>query len=148
MAWTPIGAQEIQKVLNAQGRRVTGCFRTTPQVALMHDTGLGPALPYLNNRVQRYKLRQMMMPDAKGGGRESQSKRNDLQRMEGIDELIPEEFDDKRLYASTTLPTTRISLEGKVIIQEHEQPLEEARLARQGLVSWNDGSSKEDEWVR
>jgi hypothetical protein len=31
--------QEVQKLLNEQGRRITtGCFRTTPQGALMNDT--------------------------------------------------------------------------------------------------------------
>jgi len=44
-------AQEVQKILNEQGRRVTGCFRTTPQGALMNDAGLGPANAILNNRV-------------------------------------------------------------------------------------------------
>jgi len=33
-------AQEVQRLLNEQGRRVTGCFRTTPQGALMNDKGL------------------------------------------------------------------------------------------------------------
>jgi len=36
-------AQEVQKLLNEQGRKVTGCFRTTPQAALMYDAGLRPA---------------------------------------------------------------------------------------------------------
>jgi len=33
-------AQEVQKLLNEHGRRVTRCFRTTPQGALMNDAGL------------------------------------------------------------------------------------------------------------
>jgi len=33
-------AQQVQTLLNEQGRRVTGCFRTTPQGALMNDMGL------------------------------------------------------------------------------------------------------------
>jgi len=44
-------AQEVQTLLNEQGRRVTGCFRTTPQGALMNDAGLRPAVSLLNNRV-------------------------------------------------------------------------------------------------
>jgi len=62
-------AQEVQMMLNEQGRRVTGCYRTTPQGALMNNAGLRPATGLLNNRVRRYKLRQMMMPDAQGGGK-------------------------------------------------------------------------------
>jgi hypothetical protein len=50
-------AHEVQKVLNEQGRRVTGCFRTTPQGALMNDAGLRPAEALLNNQCQQYKMR-------------------------------------------------------------------------------------------
>ena len=57
----------------------------------MNDVGLRPATALLNNRVRRYKLRQMMMPDAQGGGRMLEVRRNVLQRVEGIDELIPED---------------------------------------------------------
>jgi len=48
--------QEVQKLLNVQGRRVTGCFRTTPHGALMDDAALRPAKALLNNRVQRSQL--------------------------------------------------------------------------------------------
>jgi len=44
-------AQEVQKLLNEQGRRITRCFRTTPQGALMNDAGLRPAKALLNDRV-------------------------------------------------------------------------------------------------
>jgi hypothetical protein len=57
-------ANEVQMILNEQGRRVTGCFRTTPQGALMNDAVLRPANAILNNRVRWYKMRQMMMSDA------------------------------------------------------------------------------------
>jgi len=84
-------AQEIQGLLNEQGRRVTGCFRTTPQGALMNDVGLRLAKALPNNRVRRYRLTQMMMPDAQGGGKMLDIRRNGLQGVEGIDELIPED---------------------------------------------------------
>jgi hypothetical protein len=45
---------EVQKLLNEQGRRITGYFRTTPQGALMNEAGLRPAEATLNNRVRRY----------------------------------------------------------------------------------------------
>jgi len=135
-------------VLNEQGRRVTGCFRTTPQGALMNDAGLRPAVSLLNNRVRRYKVRQMMMPDAQGRGKCLDIRRNVLQKVEGIDELIPEDKPfERRSYKRTTLPTEKRRLKGKVIIQEAEQALEEAKLERDGLVLWTDGLRKEDEWV-
>jgi len=33
-------AQEVQRLLNEQGRRETGCFGTTPEGAPMNDAGL------------------------------------------------------------------------------------------------------------
>jgi len=79
-------AQEVQVLLNEQGRRVAGCFRTTPQGALTNDVGLRLAVALLNNRVRWYELRQMMMPIAPGGGRMLAVRRDDLQRVEWIDE--------------------------------------------------------------
>jgi len=59
----------------------------------MNNTGLRPAASLLNNWARSYKLKQMMMSDAKGGGKMLNTKRgNVLQMVEGIDELIPEEF--------------------------------------------------------
>jgi len=141
-------AHEVQVLLNEQGRRVTGCFRTTPQGALMNDPGLRPAVALLHNRARRYKLRQMMMPDAQGRGRMLGVRRNVLERAEGIDELIPEDEPfERRSYERTTLLTENRRLKGRVIIQDEEQALKEAKAERDGLVFWTDGSRKEDEWV-
>jgi len=141
-------AKEVQRLLNEQGRRVTGCFRTTPQGALMNDAGLQPTKALLNNRVRRYKLRQMMMPDAQGGGRMLEIRRHVIQRVEGIDKLMPEDRPfERRSYERTTLSTERRSLKGKVIIQGEKQAMVEAKRERDGLVFWTDGSRKEDEWV-
>jgi len=111
-------AQEVQKLLNEQGRRVTGCFWTTSQGAQMNDAGLRPAKAMLNNQVRNYKLRQMMIPDSTGGGSMSKTRRSVLQRVEGIDQLIPEEFLKRRSYERTTLPNSREGLKGRVMIQE------------------------------
>ena len=46
-------AQEVQQVLNEQGRRVTGCFSTTPQGALMNDVALRPVEALLNHQLRR-----------------------------------------------------------------------------------------------
>jgi hypothetical protein len=72
-------------------RRITGCFKTTPQGALMNDAGLRLAESLLNTRVRRYKMRQMSMPDASGGGRMIEMDDNVVRRVEGIDELVPED---------------------------------------------------------
>jgi len=115
-------AQEVQKILNEQGRRVTGCFQTTRQEALMNDAGLRPANAILNNRVRRYKMRQMIMPDATGGGKMLEMEGNVVRRVEGIDELIPEDYPfERRRYEGTTLLEIRKRLKGQVIIQEEEQ---------------------------
>ena len=75
-------------------------------------------------------------------------RRNVLQRVQGIDELIPEDKPfERRSYERTTLPTEKRRLKGKVLIQDEEQAMEEAKKERSGLVFWTDGSRKEDEWV-
>jgi len=88
------------------------------------------------------------MPDAQGGGKMLQVQRNVVQRVEGIDELIPEDKPfERRSYEKMTLPMEKRCLKGKVIIQDEEQALEKAQLEREGLVLWTDGARKEDEWV-
>jgi hypothetical protein len=90
----------------------------------------------------------MMMPDASGGGRMLEMEGNVVHRVEGIDELIPEDYPlEWRRYEGTTLPEVKKRLKGQVIIQEEELALEEAKKERDGLVLWTDGSRKEDEWV-
>jgi hypothetical protein len=90
----------------------------------------------------------MMMPDVQGGGKDLDIRRNVLQRVEGIDELIPEDKPfERRSYERTTLPTDTGCLKGKVIIQDEEQALKEAKLERDGLVLWTDRLRKEEEWV-
>jgi len=42
----------------------------------MNNAGLRPAKSIPNNRVRRYKMRQMMMPDATGGGKELEMEGN------------------------------------------------------------------------
>jgi len=70
----------------------------------MNDAGLGQTKALVNNRVRRYKLRQMMPPDAQGGGKKLNIQRNVLQRVEGTDELIPEDEPfERRSYERTTL---------------------------------------------
>jgi len=134
-------------LLNEQGRRVTGCFGTIPQGAVMNDAGFRPASAFFNNQVRRYKMRQMMIPDAVGGGKMLEMEGNIIRRVERIVELILEEFHEKRRYERTTLLTVKKGLRGKVIIQKEEKALEEARKERDGLVLWTDRSRKEDEWV-
>ena len=113
----------------------------------MNDAGHGAATAILNNRVRRYRTRQMMLPDATGRGKMIKMEGNVVQRVEGIDELILEEFLERRQYERTTLLTDKKVLKAKVIIQHKEQAMVKARKERKGLLLWTDGSRKEDEWV-
>jgi hypothetical protein len=99
----------------------------------MNEARLRLANALLNNRVRRYKMRQMMMPDAKDGGRMLKLRESVLQRVEGVDELIPEEFRERRSYERTTLPIKRQTPKGEVIIQEEDQALEEAKKKEKAL---------------
>jgi len=89
-----------------------------------------------------------MLPNARGGGRILEVRRNVLQRVEGIDELILEDKPfERRSYKMTTLPMEKKCLKGQVIIQEEKLARKEAKLESEGHVLWTDGSRKEDEWV-
>jgi hypothetical protein len=93
-------------------------------------------------------MKQMIMPNATGGGRMRKVEGNVMRRVQGIDELIPENYSlERRMFKGTTLPEIRKRLRGQVIIQDKEQALEEARKEREGLVLWTDESRKEDEWT-
>jgi hypothetical protein len=70
-----------------------------------------------------------------------------VQRVEGIDELIPAEILKRRSYERTTLLEISKSLKSKAIILKEEQALAVAKREREGLVLWTDGSRKEDWWV-
>jgi hypothetical protein len=89
----------------------------------------------------------MMMPDSTGGGRMLETRGNVLQKVEGMDELIPEEFLERRSYERISSPNSRESLKGKVIIQDEERAKVEARRSREARVFWTDGARREDKWV-
>jgi hypothetical protein len=61
----------------------------------------------------------MMMPDALGGGRMIETSDGVVRRVEGIDELIPEDYPlERRSYEWTTLSEDKKRLKGQVIIQD------------------------------
>jgi ribonuclease HI len=55
--------KELQTLVNKQARAVTGCFGTTNLGALAMESGLRPAAAQLENRLRRYGLRLLSMPD-------------------------------------------------------------------------------------
>jgi len=126
---------------------MAGCFRTTPQGALMNDAALRLAEAFLNIHFRHYQLRQMMMPDALGRGRMIRQEWPMAHSVEGIEELIPEECLERRSYEYATLPDSRQCLGDTVIIQEEALAKKEAEEDREGLVLWTDSSRKQDEWV-
>jgi len=80
----------------------------------MNNAGLGLANAILNTRVRRYKMRQMMMPDATGRGKMIEMEGNVVRRVEGIDELIPEDYPlERRRYEGTTLLEIKKRLKAK-----------------------------------
>jgi hypothetical protein len=114
----------------------------------MNHAGLPPADSLLNNRLSRYKVRQMMMPDSLGGGKMIKKRATVCQRVKGIAKLIPEKFHEGRSYETTSLPKQQQSLKCKVIIQDEQEAKEEVVRGSDGLVFWTDGSRKDDEWTR
>lgn len=50
-------SEKYQKLVNRQGRAVTGMFQTTPRVSVVRYAGLRPAVSLLNKRQRRYRQR-------------------------------------------------------------------------------------------
>jgi hypothetical protein len=57
-----VRANEIQLLVNQEARAVTGCFRTTNLGTLAMESGLRPAAAQLENRLRRYVLRLLSLP--------------------------------------------------------------------------------------
>jgi hypothetical protein len=55
-------AEELQILVNRQGRAVTGCFRLTNMGALAMESGLRPAAAQLENRQRRFGLPLLSLP--------------------------------------------------------------------------------------
>ena len=55
--------QEIQTIVNRQGRTITGMFRTAPVGVVIKEAGLRPAISLLNNRQRRYAQRLLSLPN-------------------------------------------------------------------------------------
>ena len=55
--------KEVQKLLNRQGRAITGIYRSTPITPLMSEAGLMPAKIMLDYRQRRYAYRLLTLPD-------------------------------------------------------------------------------------
>jgi len=77
-----------------------------------------------------------------------QTKRGNVpQKGEGIEELIPEKFLERRGYQRTTLQISEKSLTGKVSILDEDETTENSKREREGLVLLTDGLSSENELV-
>ncbi len=55
--------EEIQKLLNRQGRAITGMYRRTPVGPLMGEAGLIPARILLDYRQRKYAYRLLTLAD-------------------------------------------------------------------------------------
>ena len=54
--------QSIQKLVNRQGRTITGTFPGSPVGVVVKEAGLRPAISLLNNRQRRYAQRLLSLP--------------------------------------------------------------------------------------
>ena len=53
---------ELQKLINRQGRSITGMMKSAPVGVTLRETGLKPAAVILNNRQRRYTERLLRLP--------------------------------------------------------------------------------------
>jgi len=70
----------------------------------MYNAAFRPEESDLNNHEMCYKIREMMMLDAQGGDKLLGQKGQRLNRVDGIDTLIQEEFLERRRSHHLTVP--------------------------------------------
>jgi len=127
------GAGELQKLVNLEGRGVTGCFRTTNQGALASEAGLRPAVAQLENRQRRFGARLLGLP-------EGEQARQVVGAPSGIGRRIETVLGYAGRTEEIVLPAVPEKIGAVIIIEEPKGAKEEAERDRPGLTLFTDGS--------
>jgi len=127
------GAGELQKLVNLEGRGVTGCFRTTNQGALASKEGLRPAVAQLENRQRRFGARLLGLP-------EGEQARQVVGAPSGIGRRIETVLGYAGRTEEIVLPAVPEKIGAVIIIEEPKGAKEEAERDRPGLTLFTDGS--------
>jgi len=132
-------AEELQLLVNQQGRATTGAFRTTNLGALSMESGLRPATNQLENRQRRFGLRLLSLP-------EGEKARGIVSAQTAIGKRLASALS----YTWTETERTVLleepeSFDAKLVQEEREEAKREAERERPGLVLFTDGSRLENE---
>ena len=158
---------EIQKLLNRQGRAITGMYRSTPIAPLMSEAGLIPAKIMLDYRQRRYAYRLLTLPDGHpakdilpvslrigdGSAQPGELPENDEiwslnQKVRTYGQHLARQVSvgfsiDLAEGVEPGLHLKPAEFLGKIIIHEAKVAIKEAQEDRSDLTLWSDGSKGE-----
>jgi hypothetical protein len=124
---------DIQKLVNQEGRAVTGCFRTTNLGALAMESGLRAATAQLENRQRRFGLRLLSLPQG------SQA-REVVGTTSAIGRRLEAALGNTGRTETTILLEEPETLDAETIQQDEAAAKREAERHRPGLTMFIDGS--------
>jgi hypothetical protein len=126
-------AEELQILVNRQGRAVTGCFRLTNMGALAMESGLRPAAAQLENRRRRFGLRLLSLPQG------NQAKEV-VGARSGIGKRRKNALAHRGRTETTVLLEEPEALDAKTMQEDEKMAKAEAERTRPGLTMFTDGS--------
>ena len=155
----------LQKLLNRQGRAITGMYPSTPIHPLLSEAGLIPAKLLLDSRQKSYAYRLLTLPDChptkhilpislREGDENSQPGEQPEDTLMWAESTRPKLFghllaqqvacnysiDPADGVEPVPNPDPNINFSGNIIIEAKKKALEEARKYRAGNIFWVDGS--------
>jgi len=122
-------AKELQVLVNQEARATTECFCTTNQGALVMEAGLRPAVAQLENRLRRFALRLLSLPEGE-----------QAREVVGTNTAIGRRLGSVLKYTWTETEKTVLleeqqTFDAELIQEEREEAKMEAEKGRPGLVA-------------
>lgn len=158
---------EIQKLLNRQGRAITGMYRSAPVGPLMSESGLIPAQILLDYRQRKYAYRLLTLPDGNltksvlpitlrsgdGNAQPGEQPENDgiwaqQQKARNYGQHLAQQVSigfciDPAYEVEPVVYQKLTEFPGKIIIQDGKTAILEAKKDLSTLALWTDGSKVE-----
>jgi ribonuclease HI len=131
--------EELQILVNKQARAVTGCFGSNNLGALAMESGLRPASAQLENRLRRYGLRLLSLPDG-DQAREVVGARTGIGRRTKIALALAH----RGRTETTILLEQPEALDAETLSEDEKGAKTEAERTRPGLTMFTDGSRLEN----
>jgi hypothetical protein len=130
---------KLQILVNTQARAVTGCFGTTNLDALAMESGLRPVSAQLENRLRRFGLRLISLPDGDQARKVVGARSGIGRRTKNALALAHRGRTD-----TTILLEEPEALDADTISEDDKAAKAEAERTRPGLTMFTDGSRLEN----